>query len=167
MHGILIVFVFIFLWAIQASQQQMQNLQQQQYQMQMRAQQSGGMTAEQQSKLEAAHLLFHEPDSALLLASGVGRHWPDGRGIFCNTNQNLFVWLNEEDHLRIVSMQGSRAKPTWEGKQIKEVFGRFIRACDEVQKVLTKEGYDFMHTEHHGPERIWRNIHLHVSNSRG
>merc|ERR1711988_2053600 len=36
------------------------------------------------------------------------------------------------------------------GKQIKEVFARFIRACDEVQKVLKEEGYDFMHSEHLG-----------------
>ena len=48
-------------------------------------------------------------------------------------------------HLRIVSMQGSRAKPTPEGKQIKEVTARFMRACAEVQKVLKAEGSDFMH----------------------
>merc|ERR1719258_777988 len=47
-------------------------------------------------------------------------------------------------------MQGDRAKPTFEGKQIKEVAARFIRACDEVQKVLKSEGYDFMHNDHLG-----------------
>merc|ERR1719498_1146314 len=94
--------------------------------------------------------LFQEPDSTLLLASGMGRHWPDGRGIFCNDNRNLFVWVGEEDHLRIVSMQGSRKEPTKEGKQIKEVFARFIRACNEVQKVLKEEGYAFIHSEHLG-----------------
>merc|ERR1711988_1445371 len=36
------------------------------------------------------------------------------------------------------------------GKQIKEVFARFIRACHEVQEVLKKEGYDFMHDKHGG-----------------
>merc|ERR1719313_2812344 len=64
--------------------------------------------------------------------------------------RNLFLWLNEEDHLRIVSMQGDRGQCTTEGKQIKEVFARFIRACDEVQKVLKSKGYDFMHSDHHG-----------------
>merc|ERR1719337_504142 len=91
---------------------------------------------EKEETLRSTGNLFQEPDSTLLLASGMGRHWPDGRGIFCNDNRNLFVWLNEEDHLRIVSMQGDRGKPTTEGKQIKEVIARFIRACDEVQKVL-------------------------------
>jgi len=109
-----------------------------------------GMDHATEESLRSCGNLFQEPDSTLLLASGMGRHWPDGRGIFCNDKRNLFVWLNEEDHLRIVSMQGSRAEPTTEGKQIKEVFARFIRACDEVQKVLKSKGYDFMHSEHHG-----------------
>merc|ERR1711967_54232 len=91
-----------------------------------------------------------EPDSTLLLASGMGRHWPDGRGVFHNKGENLFVWVGEEDHLRIVSMQGSRDKPSEEGKNIKEVTARFIRACDEVQKVLKAEGADFMHNNHLG-----------------
>merc|ERR1712010_444822 len=37
-----------------------------------------------------------------------------------------------------------------EGKCIKEVTARFIRACDEVQKVLKAEGSDFMHNDHLG-----------------
>merc|ERR1719359_548921 len=109
-----------------------------------------GMAHETEEELRSCGNLFQEPDSTLLLASGRGRHWPDGRGIFCNDRKNLFVWLNEEDHLRIVSMQGSRKEPTNEGKQIKEVFARFIRACNDVQKVLKEEGYDFMHSEHLG-----------------
>merc|ERR1719353_1447959 len=82
-----------------------------------------GMTEADEEKLRSQGNLFQEPDSTLLLASGMGRHWPDGRGIFCNDNRNLFVWVGEEDHLRIVSMQGSRKEPTEEGKKIKEVFG--------------------------------------------
>merc|ERR1719201_3042663 len=109
-----------------------------------------GMSEEKEEELRKTGNLFQEPDSTLLLPSGMSRHWPDGRGIFHNNNKNLFVWLNEEDHLRIVSMQGDRAKPTFEGKQIKEVTARFIRACDEVQKVLKSEGYDFMHNDHLG-----------------
>merc|ERR1711964_951573 len=105
---------------------------------------------ETEEKLRSCGNLFREPDSTLLLASGMGRHWPDARGIFCNDKQNLFVWLNEEDHLRIVSMQGQRSGPTPEGKNIKEVFARFIRACDSVQAVLKEEGYDFMHNANLG-----------------
>merc|ERR1712167_564082 len=109
-----------------------------------------GMSEAKEEDLRKMGNLFQEPDSTLLLASGMGRHWPDGRGVFHNDAKNLFVWVGEEDHLRIVSMQGDRAKPTPEGKQIKEVTARFMRACDEVQKVLKAEGSDFMHNDHLG-----------------
>merc|ERR1719213_857247 len=108
------------------------------------------MSLEKEDELRKCGNLFQEPDSTLLLASGMGRHWPDGRGVFENFNKNLFVWVGEEDHLRIVSMQGSRAKPTHEGKQIKEVTARFMRACAEVEKVLKAEGSGFMHNDHLG-----------------
>jgi creatine kinase len=109
-----------------------------------------GMTEEEEDALRKCGNLFQEPDSTLLLASGMGRHWPDGRGVFKNNAANLFVWVGEEDHLRIVSMQGSRSGPSHEGKQIKEVTARFMRACAEVQKVLKEEGSDFMHNNHLG-----------------
>ena len=72
----------------------------------------------------------------------MGRHWPDGRGIFCNDNKNLFVWLNEEDHLRIVSMQGSRKECTPEGKQIKEV-SWVACSCYSSSPVLYQQFYIF------------------------
>merc|ERR1711988_1253662 len=109
-----------------------------------------GMTVEQEEELRKCGNLFQEPDSTLLLASGMGRHWPDGRGVFKNNAANLFVWVGEEDHLRIVSMQGSRSAPSHHGKQIKEVTARFMRACAEVQKVLKQEGSDFMRNNHLG-----------------
>merc|ERR1712178_494732 len=109
-----------------------------------------GMSLEKEEELRSCGNLFQEPDSTLLLASGMARHWPDGRGVFHNDAKNLFVWVGEEDHLRIVSMQGSRSGPTAEGRNIREVTARFIRACDEVQKVLKAEGYDFMHDKHLG-----------------
>merc|ERR1719352_578862 len=109
-----------------------------------------GMSEEKEEELRTKGNLFQEPDSTLLLASGMGRHWPDGRGVFHNKGKNLFVWVGEEDHLRIVSMQGSRDRPTEEGKRIKEVTARFMRACDEVGKVLKAEGTSFMHNDHLG-----------------
>merc|ERR1719488_100926 len=80
-----------------------------------------GMSLEKEEELRKCGNLFQEPDSTLLLASGMARHWPDGRGVFQNKDSNLFVWVGEEDHLRIVSMQGTREKPTEEGKKIKDV----------------------------------------------
>jgi len=109
-----------------------------------------GMSEEKEEELRKMGNLFQEPDSTLLLASGMGRHWPDGRGGFHNDAKSLFVWFGEEDHLRIVSMQGSRSTPSPVGKDIAGVTARFIRACDAVQKVLKAEGYDFMHDKNLG-----------------
>merc|ERR1712023_602725 len=109
-----------------------------------------GVSEEKEEELRKCGNLFQEPDSTLLLAGGMARHWPDGRGVFHNDEKNLFVWVGEEVHLRIVSMQGSRSGPTKEGKNIREVTARFMRACTEVQKVLKAEGSDFMHNDHLG-----------------
>jgi len=104
-----------------------------------------GMPEEKEEELRKMGNLFQEPDSTLLLAAGMAKHWPDGRGVFHNDEKTLFVWVGEEDHLRIVSMQGKRDSCTAEGKDIRAVTAMFIRACDAVQKVLKGEGYDFMH----------------------
>lgn len=44
------------------------------------------MTEEEQQQLIDDHFLFDKPVSPLLLASGMARDWPDGRGIWsvCN-----------------------------------------------------------------------------------
>merc|ERR1719353_1901517 len=110
----------------------------------------GGMSLAKEEELRSCGNLFQEPDSTLLLASGMGRHWPDGRGVFHNNANSLFVWFGEEDHLRIVSMQGSRDAPSPQGKDINGVTARFMRACDAVQKVLKAECYDFMHDKNLG-----------------
>ena len=31
--------------------------------------------------------------------------WPEARGIFHNTEKTFLVWVNEEDQMRIISMQ--------------------------------------------------------------
>ena len=40
-----------------------------------------------------------------LKAAGGYNDWPTGRGIYFNEEKNFLVWVNEEDHLRIISMQ--------------------------------------------------------------
>merc|ERR1711955_140611 len=64
-----------------------------------------GMTEEQQDKLIEDHFLFDKPVSPLLLAAGMARDWPDARGIWHNDAKNFLVWVNEEDHLRLISME--------------------------------------------------------------
>merc|ERR1719396_220278 len=101
-----------------------------------------GMTLEKEEELRSAGNLFQEPDSTLLLSGGMGRHWPDARGIFHNDEKNLFVWVNEEDQMRIVSME--------KGDNIKRIIERFALGTSQIQKVLKEQGHDFMHNDHLG-----------------
>merc|ERR1719453_1774009 len=101
-----------------------------------------GMSEAMENQLRSNGNLFQEPDSTLLLSSGCGRHWPDARGIFKNKAENFFVWINEEDHLRIVSME--------KGDNILAIFTRFANATATIKEALESEGYDFMHNEHLG-----------------
>lgn len=43
--------------------------------------------------------------SGPLLIAGMARDWPDARGIYHNDAKTFVVWVNEEDHSRIISMQ--------------------------------------------------------------
>ena len=72
------------------------------------------------------HFLFKEGDR-FLDACGLNRDWPAGRGIFHNDEKTFLVWVNEEDQLRIISMQ--------QGADIGAVFTRLSAACSAIEKV--------------------------------
>ena len=78
------------------------------------------MTEAERKQLIDDHFLFKEGDR-FLEAVGLNRDWPNGRGIFHNNDKTFLVWVNEEDQLRIISMQN--------GADLKEVFDRLSRAC--------------------------------------
>jgi len=96
----------------------------------------GDMTDEQQQQLIDDHFLFDKPVSPLLTCAGMARDWPDARGIFHNKDKNFLVWVNEEDHTRVISMQ--------QGGNMKAVFERFCRGLREVENTIKKGGNSYM-----------------------
>ncbi|CAH1775389.1 unnamed protein product [Owenia fusiformis] len=100
------------------------------------------MTDEEQEKLINDHFLFDKPVSPLLTCAGMARDWPDGRGIWHNANKNFFVWVNEEDHTRIISME--------KGGNMRAVFQRFCDGLNKVQGSIKRKGWEFMHSDHLG-----------------
>lgn len=62
------------------------------------------MTKEMKENLINDHYLFKEGDKHLEAANALN-HWPTGRGIFLNTAKTFLIWVGEEDHLRLISMQ--------------------------------------------------------------
>ena len=64
----------------------------------------GNMSDEARRQLIDDHFLFKEGDR-FLEACNLNRDWPKSRGIYHNKDKTFLVWVNEEDHLRIISMQ--------------------------------------------------------------
>jgi creatine kinase len=61
-------------------------------------------------------------------ASGYHASWPHGRGIFVSNDEKFMMWVNEGDHLRIISME--------KGGNVKSVFDRLSRGVSAVEKNL-------------------------------
>ena len=80
--------------------------------------------------------MYREGDR-FLEACGCNRDWPSGRGIFHNAEKTFLVWVNEEDQLRIISMQ--------KGADIGAVFERLSRAASHIETVAK-----FSHDDHLG-----------------
>ncbi len=87
-----------------------------------------GMSDADTAQLVSDHFLFKAGDR-FLEAAGLNRDWPEGRGIFHNNDKTFLVWINEEDQLRIISMQ--------HGGNIGEVFSRLARAVKALEQSMT------------------------------
>jgi len=93
-----------------------------------------GMEEATRQQLVDDHFLFMSGDPTLIEA-GMERDWPEGRGIFHNKDKTFLVWVNEEDQLRIISMQM--------GKDVKEVFDRLARGIKAVESALKGKKFQF------------------------
>lgn len=92
--------------------------------------------SQRRRELIDAHLLFKGEDR-FLEAAGLLRDWPDGRGIYYNREKTFLVWINEEDQLRIISMQ--------DGGDLGEVYRRLCRGLE-----LLGDRLDFLQDERLG-----------------
>jgi creatine kinase len=84
-----------------------------------------GIDKATEERLVKDHFLFQEPDEPMLLSWRMERDWPHARGIYHNQAKSALVWVNEEDHLRIISMQ--------KGKNVRAVFDRFANLVKAVE----------------------------------
>ena len=99
-----------------------------------------GMSEDVRQQLVADHFLFKEGDR-FLKACNLNRDWPSGRGIFHNEAKTFLVWVNEEDQLRIISMQA--------GSNIGQVFTRLSDAANRIEakaKFANDEHFGYVST---------------------
>nr|AGO64665.1 taurocyamine kinase [Dugesia sp. BJR-2013] len=86
-----------------------------------------GMDEKTQKQLIDDHFLFKDDDPVLRDAGGY-RDWPSGRGIFHNTNKTFLVWVCEEDHIRIISMQ--------KGGDLPQVYQRLVLGIRTIEEKM-------------------------------
>ena len=92
-----------------------------------------GMSPQVQKQLIEDHFLFKEGDR-FLEACRINENWPHNRGIYHNDAKTFLVWVNEEDQLRIISMQ--------QGSNIRQVFERLMLALEKFEDNGAKFSYD-------------------------
>ncbi len=85
------------------------------------------MSSEQQQDLVDQHFLFKQGDR-FLASAGLNADWPNNRGIYYNTDKTFLVWVNEEDQLRIISMQ--------QGGDVLSVYARLVKAVNILETSL-------------------------------
>lgn len=94
-----------------------------------------GMSLEESRQLEQEGLLFGPPSSVEKLAAGIGRDWPDARGVFAASSRRVVAWCNEQDHLLLVSTQP--------GDGLQDAFRRHREVLAALEQALESEGHKF------------------------
>ena len=124
------------------------------------------MTSEQNQRLISNHVLFDNPNE-WTIACGLGRDWPDGRSVYANvpnlfatdssnsnnnidndsnnnattttttTNPDFMIWVNEEDHLRIMCLRS--------GGDIQGVFATLTNGVRLLERELRLRNVQFVH----------------------
>jgi hypothetical protein len=120
------------------------------------------ITPEQKADLIGRHLLFKDAnEDKYLVSAGISSDWPVGRGSYVSSDGKFQLWINEEDHLRIMYLSN--------GSDLKKTAGQLFKALDLLGSRLK-----FAQSEKHGylnscPSNIGTamrvSVHLRIPNS--
>lgn len=89
------------------------------------------ISPEEYSKLVAEHKMFKDMSAdPHLAASGISGDWPYGRGMYISNDGGSIVWVNEEDHLRIMNMK--------KGSQLSDIFNGLKQELDLIEGLGVK-----------------------------
>jgi creatine kinase len=87
------------------------------------------MSDADRQKLVDDHFLFRGKDK-MQAASGYHEHWPQGRGVYLNKDKTFVNWVNEGDHVRIISME--------QGSDVQGVFERLAEGAKKIEAGVKK-----------------------------
>eukprot|EP00929_Paragymnodinium_shiwhaense_P000002 TRINITY_DN0_c0_g1_i2.p1 TRINITY_DN0_c0_g1~~TRINITY_DN0_c0_g1_i2.p1 ORF type:complete len:1732 (-),score=420.09 TRINITY_DN0_c0_g1_i2:219-5315(-) len=113
-----------------------------------------------ENELDRMGLMFREPNSVMQLAAGMGRHWPQARGLYYGMNKNFVAWVNSEDHLCMTSIESHG--------NLQRAFDRVSQAMMSVEQSLRQNGASFAHDSQLGylttsPANLGTAMHVSVT----
>lgn len=85
------------------------------------------LTKEQYNSLLNDHLIFKNNDK-YLESAGIFNDWPEARGAYISNDKKFMVWINEEDHMRIIYL-------TYK-KDLISAYNKFVDAISVLEKKL-------------------------------
>nr|XP_002123194.1 lombricine kinase-like [Ciona intestinalis] len=86
-------------------------------------------------KLTKEHILFYNVTEFSYRNDGIARDWPDARGFMVNERNDFIVWVNEEDHVRIISMQS--------GNDLQSCFENWKKGEKQLEDAIKNAGYKY------------------------
>ena len=86
------------------------------------------MSYDERNKLIEERVLYNDADDKYIRSAGAYADWPIGRGVFMNKTKNFIVWINEEDHLKVISAQ--------KGASLKSAWSRLLKALHGLESRL-------------------------------
>lgn len=87
------------------------------------------ITQEEYNKRIKAHQMFKDMSGDRYLdAAGISNDWPYGRGMYVSQKEDFLIWVGEEDHLRIITMQ--------KGNNLNSLFKRLHKGVLTLSKLL-------------------------------
>jgi arginine kinase len=79
--------------------------------------------------------MFQIPPVGVFLASGAASDFPNYRGVYVSNNNEVALWINEEDHIRIISMK--------EGGDLNAVINNFSSLHKAITTKFQEAGKEY------------------------
>lgn len=90
------------------------------------------LSSEEYGELVEKHLLF-KADDKYLKSAGIFDDWPIGRGAYISDDKKFMIWINEEDHIRIIYLE--------KGANFDKIYSKFTNVLNILEENL-KFAYD-------------------------
>ncbi|CAF1123476.1 unnamed protein product [Didymodactylos carnosus] len=98
-----------------------------------------------QEKLVNDGIFLFKPMSMSWLSSGIARDWPDGRSLYFNQDKDFYAWINQKDHLRLISWSKNNSI-----SDLKIVIKTLFDGLNLLETSMNSNDLAFAHDDHFG-----------------